>query len=158
MWRGRAKFNAFIIEGVWHCYLYLHYQLTDPQEWGHMSITDPQIFAHLLHHFDNNEHGGTPLYSFFGIGRWPVFLHKGGGGYNFKAERVSILWHLHGLRQRNIQPDLWYKTHQIPKLICFSFRFAVIFVQSIEARYYVDNEDWVGAAPTDANVVDLIAY
>ena len=41
-----------------------------------------------------------------------------------------------------------YKTHQIPKLKCFSSRLAVAFAQSIEARCQVENEDWVGAAPT----------
>ena len=37
---------------------------------------------------------------------------------------------------------------QIPKIKCFSFRLAVVFVQSNEARCLVENEDVVGAAPT----------
>ena len=44
--------------------------------------------------------------------------------------------------------NLWYKAHQLPKLKCFSSPLAVVFVQSIEARCYVENEDVVGAAPT----------
>ena len=39
--------------------------------------------------------------------------------------------------------------HQIPKLKCFLTHLADTFVQSIEARYQVKNEDVVGAAPTD---------
>ena len=42
----------------------------------------------------------------------------------------------------------WYKVHQISKFKCFSSRFAIVFVQSIEARCDVENEDVVGAAPT----------
>ena len=38
--------------------------------------------------------------------------------------------------------------HQISKLKCVSSRVAVVFVQYIEARCYVENEDVVGAAPT----------
>ena len=39
--------------------------------------------------------------------------------------------------------------HQIPKPTCFSSRLAVVFVKSIEARFFeVENEDVVGAAPT----------
>ena len=38
--------------------------------------------------------------------------------------------------------------HTILKLKCFSSRLAVVFVQSAEARYQVENEDVVGAAPT----------
>ena len=37
---------------------------------------------------------------------------------------------------------------QLPKLKCFSSRLAVVFAQSIGARYQVENEDVVGAAPT----------
>ena len=37
--------------------------------------------------------------------------------------------------------------HQIPKKLNDS-RFTVVFVQSIETRCYVENEDVVGAAPT----------
>ena len=52
---------------------------------------------------------------------------------------------------------VWYKNyrqtsnirHQIPKLKCFLFRLAFVFVQSIEAKCWVENEDvgLVGAAP-----------
>ena len=38
--------------------------------------------------------------------------------------------------------------HQTPKLKCFSFRLAVVFAQSIEVMYQVENEDVVGAAPS----------
>ena len=38
--------------------------------------------------------------------------------------------------------------HHISKLSCFSSHLAVAFVQSIEARCWVENEDVVGAAPT----------
>ena len=38
--------------------------------------------------------------------------------------------------------------HQITKLKCPSPRLAVLFAQAIDARYYVENEDVVGAAPT----------
>ena len=38
--------------------------------------------------------------------------------------------------------------HQIPKLKCFSSRLAVVFAQYIEAKWWVENEDVVGAAPT----------
>ena len=40
--------------------------------------------------------------------------------------------------------------HQIPKLECFSSRFAVAFAQSIWSQVlHVKNENAVGAAPTD---------
>ena len=54
----------------------------------------------------------------------------------------------------DIEPSEWqwnyrkYKTQQIPKLKCFSSRFAAVFVQYIEARCWVENKDEVGAAPT----------
>ena len=38
--------------------------------------------------------------------------------------------------------------HQIPKLKCFPYRLAVVFAQYIEAKFWVENEDEVGAAPT----------
>ena len=38
--------------------------------------------------------------------------------------------------------------HQISKLRCFLSRLSVVFVQSIETRCQVENEDVVGAAPT----------
>ena len=38
--------------------------------------------------------------------------------------------------------------HQIQKLISFSNWLAVVFMQPIEAKYWVENEDVVGAAPT----------
>ena len=40
--------------------------------------------------------------------------------------------------------------HQIAKLKCFSFHPAVVFAQSNEARCLVENQDVVGAEPTDA--------
>ena len=47
-----------------------------------------------------------------------------------------------------VPSNLWYRSHQIPSLKCFSSRHAVLSAQSIEAMCYVDNEDVVGAAPT----------
>ena len=38
--------------------------------------------------------------------------------------------------------------HQIPKLNCFASRLAMVLVQSIEARYYIENENGDGAVPT----------
>ena len=38
--------------------------------------------------------------------------------------------------------------HQILNFKYFLSRLAFVFAQSIEARYYVENEDVVGAAPT----------
>ena len=48
---------------------------------------------------------------------------------------------------------IWYKVHQIPKLKCLSPRLAVVFMQSVEARCKVENEDVVGATPTGIEVV-----
>ena len=50
----------------------------------------------------------------------------------------------------HIPSKLLYKSHQIPKLKCFSPRLAVVFAQSIEARCKVESENVVGAAPTGA--------
>ena len=36
-----------------------------------------------------------------------------------------------------------------PQFNLFSSRLSVVFAQSIEAKCYVDNDDAVGAAPTD---------
>ena len=44
--------------------------------------------------------------------------------------------------------NLSYQAHQIPKLKCFSFRHVVVFAQSIEVMWYVENGDVIGAAPT----------
>ena len=38
--------------------------------------------------------------------------------------------------------------HQVPRLIWFLSRLAVVYAQYIEARCLVENEDVVGAAPT----------
>ena len=61
------------------------------------------------------------------------------------------------VRFRNIPSNLQYKTHQTPRLKCFSSRVAVVFAQSIEARCYVENEDVVGAAPT-VNYISIINH
>ena len=45
--------------------------------------------------------------------------------------------------------NLLYKAHKIPQLKCFSFHFVAVFVQTIEDRCEAENEDVVGAAPTD---------
>ena len=36
--------------------------------------------------------------------------------------------------KQELPSSLKYKLHQIPKLKCFSFRLAVVFAQSVEAR------------------------
>ena len=51
--------------------------------------------------------------------------------------------------------NLYYKPHQIPKLKCFLSRLAVVFAQSVEARWLVENEDVVGAAPIGAYIRGL---
>ena len=38
--------------------------------------------------------------------------------------------------------------HQIPTFKRFSYSLAAVFDESLEARYQVENEDVVGAAPT----------
>ena len=55
----------------------------------------------------------------------------------------------------------YYKPHQILKLKCFSYRLAVVFVQSIEASCEVENEDAVGAATSIFSIFDwapLVGY
>ena len=42
--------------------------------------------------------------------------------------------------------NLLHKSHQFPKLKWFSSGLAVVFDQSIETRWSVENEDAVGAA------------
>ena len=49
--------------------------------------------------------------------------------------------------------NLQYKSHQIPKLKCFSCRLAFVFAQSIEARSIVEIEYVVGAAPIGNNFI-----
>ena len=42
----------------------------------------------------------------------------------------------HGLFwNEKVPSNIWYKAHQIPKLKCLPFRLAVVFAQTIEARY-----------------------
>ena len=58
--------------------------------------------------------------------------------------------HLLGVKPLPVQclpSNLYYKSHKISKLKCFTFCLAVVFAQSIEARCWVHNEDVVGAAP-----------
>ena len=38
--------------------------------------------------------------------------------------------------------------YHIPNFKCFLSHLVFVFAQSIEARYYIENEDVVGAAPT----------
>ena len=45
--------------------------------------------------------------------------------------------------------NLQYKAHQIPQLKSLCTQLAVVFAQYIEAKFSVENEDVVGAAPTD---------
>ena len=42
--------------------------------------------------------------------------------------------------------------HQIPPLKCFTSRLAVVFAQSIEAGFFVDNKDVVGAPTGDTQL------
>ena len=51
----------------------------------------------------------------------------------------------HGI---NLQPNLLYKSYQIPKLDCFLSRLAVEFALFCVDRCYVENEDVFGAGPT----------
>ena len=60
----------------------------------------------------------------------------------------DISSHIVDLSHPGIPSNLQYKLHQIPNFKCFSSRLAFVFTQSTEAKYYVDNEDVVGAAPT----------
>ena len=46
--------------------------------------------------------------------------------------------------------NLYYKSHRCPKLKFLSSGFAVVFVQSIDAKFLVENEDIVGASPVGA--------
>ena len=48
----------------------------------------------------------------------------------------------------DLPPNRQYKRHQIPNFKCFLAHLAVAFVQYIGDRYWVGNEDVVGAAPT----------
>ena len=48
----------------------------------------------------------------------------------------------------HIPSNLYYKAHPIPKVKWFSSRLSVVFVQSIEARCWVENKDVVGVSPT----------
>ena len=48
-----------------------------------------------------------------------------------------------------VPSSLWYRTYQILNFTYFlCSRLAVVFVQSIGARYYAENEDVDEAAPT----------
>ena len=49
----------------------------------------------------------------------------------------------------HVPSSLQYKTHQIPTLKIFSYCLAAVFAESLEGRCSVENEDVVGAAPTD---------
>ena len=53
-------------------------------------------------------------------------------------------WDTH--RHHNYR-QIFTRHTKIKNLKCFLSRLAVVFVQSIEARYWVENEDVVGAAP-----------
>ena len=61
---------------------------------------------------------------------------------------MLILFHDITWRHYSTPYIIIYKTHQIPKLKCFSPCLAVVYDQSNEARCEVENEDVVGAAPT----------
>ena len=53
----------------------------------------------------------------------------------FTHFRQGSMGHCYGdNRDKILSSNIWYKAHQIPKLICFSSRLAVVFTQSIEAR------------------------
>ena len=72
----------------------------------------------------------------------PYFANKTGLSYLVKTTcfvKVAARY--------TLPSNLWYKAYQILKLKCFSPRLADVFVQSIEARCWVENEDVVGAAP-----------
>ena len=61
--------------------------------------------------------------------------------------------------KENVPSNPQFNTHQIPTLKCFSSRLAVVFVQSMEARSEVVNENIVGTAPTGISVINkFLAY
>ena len=49
-----------------------------------------------------------------------------------------------------------YKTHHIPNFKGFLSRLAFVFAQSIEAMYYVENEDVVGVGSADRRCSNYI--
>ena len=61
---------------------------------------------------------------------------------------ASRIYVVQGRFEIKLPSTLWYKTHQIPNFKSLLSRLAVFFVHSIEARYWIENEDGVGAAPT----------
>ena len=58
-----------------------------------------------------------------------------------------VLWYISCTGHHHTTVKL-LKLHQIAKLKCFSSRLAMVFAQSIEARWQVENEDVVRAALT----------
>ena len=60
------------------------------------------------------------------------------------AKQQANLWHA----QMQITYRKICDTHKIPKFKYFLSRLAVVFVQYIEAKCWVENEDVVDAAPT----------
>ena len=61
---------------------------------------------------------------------------------------ASRIYVVQGRFEIKLPSTLYYKTHQIPNFKSLLSRLAVFFVHSIEARYWIENEDVVGAAPT----------
>ena len=68
----------------------------------------------------------------------PLWRHC--NGYHYTTRMVRVLFYI----PHNIQ----YKPRQIPKFKYFLSRFAVVLAQSIEGRYWVENEDIIAVAPT----------
>ena len=62
--------------------------------------------------------------------------------------RFNIMETWLGDKKKYCQISNLYKPNQIPKLKCFLSRLAVVFVQYVEARCWVENEDVVGVALT----------
>ena len=83
------------------------------------------------------------------------FVHKNSNDIKAKKTGVHTYFKIYRYMIFRAQVSLShgvpkpYKTHQITKLKCLSSHHAVVCVQSIEARCYVENDDVAGAAPRE---------
>ena len=73
--------------------------------------------------------------------------------YSTRQNTQFVLFQWCNWRRYKINPYIYTVKHVIydtpnPKLKCFSSRLEVVFAQSIEARYEVENDDVVGAVTT----------
>ena len=72
--------------------------------------------------------------------------HNSKRGLSFSLSHQGQVTHMY-IIYRQISNIRCTKSHQIPNFKCFLSRLAVVFAQSIGARYWVKNENVVGAAP-----------